>query len=181
MKSWLVGLLLVVGMLLGVAASDCGGGGDGSSGDDELSLEQYFEEVASIVEGLEERTSTLDQPLEPEFDSEAEQIEASRDAFATVLPVFQDFVDELDDLNPPAEVEDAHGELVAGFADLAGGVEDLVDQLEGIESASDFSDLLLAPDSAFGLAVGKLAGACLQLETIADDNGIDAAVLECEV
>ncbi len=179
MKSWLVGLLFVIGMLLSVAASACGGG-DGSGGD-ELSLEQYFEEVASIIESLEERTATLDQPLEREFDSEAEQIEASRDAFATVLPVFEDFVNDLDGLNPPVEVEDAHDELLAGLGDLVGGVEELIDQLEGIESASEFSDLLLAPDSAFGSAVGKLAAACLQLETIADDNGIDAAVLECEV
>ena len=71
--------------------------------------------------------------MEQEFDSEPEQIEAFRGTFAAVLPLFQDFVDDLDDLDPPAEVADAHGELVAGFADLMGDLEDLIDQLSEVD------------------------------------------------
>ncbi len=176
MKSWLSGSLLVAAMLLGAVMAACGGSGGGGGG--ELSLEQYFDRVGSIVEGLEERTATLDQPLEQEFDSEAEQIEALRDAFTSVRPVFRDFVDELDDLDPPAAVADAHSALVAGLTDLMGGLEDLIDQLAEVESASDFSELLFDPDSEFGSAIGQLAVACLQLQSIADDNDIDAN-LEC--
>ncbi len=173
MKPWCSGLLLVAGMLLGAVVAACGGGGGGGGGG-ELSLEQYFDQVGAIVEGLEERTATLDQPLEQEFDSEAEQIEAFRDAFTIVRPVFQDFVDDLDDLDPPAGVADAHGELVAGFANLMGGLEDLIDQLAEVESTAEFTELLLGPDSEFGSAIGQLAVACLQLQSIADDNAIDA-------
>ena len=147
MKSWCSGALLAAGMLLCAVAAACGGGGGGGG---ELSLEQYFDQVGSIVAGLEERTATLDQPLEQEFDSEAEQIEEFRGTFAAVLPLFQDFVDDLDDLDPPAEVADAHGELVAGFADLMGDLEDLIDQLSEVESMAEFSELLLGPDSGFG-------------------------------
>ena len=175
MKSWCSGALLAAVMLLGAVAAACGGGGGGG----ELSLEQYFDRVGSIVAGLEERTATLDQPLEQEFDSEAEQIEALRDAFTSVRPVFQDFVDDLDDLDPPAEVADAHGELVAGFGDLMGDLEDLIDQLSEVESMAEFSELLLGPDSGFASAIGQLAAVCLQLQSIADDNDIEADLLEC--
>ena len=116
--------------------------------------------------------------MEEEFDSEPEQIEAFRGTFAAVLPVFQDFIDDLDDLDPPAEVADAHGDLVAGFADLIGGLEDLVDQLAEVESTAEFTELLLGPDSGFASAIGQLAVACLQLQSIANDNDIDAN-LEC--
>ncbi len=175
MRSWLSGSLLVAAMLLGAVVAACGGSGGGGG---ELSLEQYFDRVGSIIEGLEERTATLDQPLEQEFDSEAEQIEAARDAFTSVLPVFQDFVDDLDDLDPPSEVADAHRELVAGFVNLLEGLEALIDQLAEVESAAEFTELLLGPDSGFGSAIGQLAVACLQLQSIADDNDVDAN-LEC--
>ena len=174
MKSWCSGALLAAVMLLGAVVAACGGGGGGG----ELSLEQYFDRVGSIVAGLEERTATLDQPLEQEFDSEAEQIEALRDAFTSVRPVFQDFVDDLDDLAPPSEVADAHRELVAGFAHLVEGLEALIDQLAEVESMAEFTELLLGPDSGFGLASGQLAAVCLQLQSIANDNDIDAN-LEC--
>ncbi len=175
MKSWLSSSLLVAGLLLGAIAVACGGG-DG--GDGELSLEQYFEQADAIIEGLQERTATLDQPLEQTFDSEEEQIEAFRVAFTTVIPIFRNFVDDLDEIDPPAEVANAHGELVAGFANLVEGVEGLIDQLGEIESLSEFSALLLDPDSGFGSAIVQLASACLQLQSIADDNDIDVD-LEC--
>ena len=176
MKSWLSSSLLVAGLLLCAVAAACGGGGGELSG--EHSLEQYFDEVDSIIEGLQERTATLDQPSEQDFDSEEEQIEAFRGAFTTALPIFRNFVDDLDELNPPAEVAAAHGELVRGFEDLVEAVEGLVDQLADVESASEFSDLLLDPDSGFGSAIGQLAAACLQLQSVANDNDIDVD-LEC--
>lgn len=177
MKSCLSRSLLIAGLLLGVAAAACGGGGDG--GAVELSLEQYFERVASLTADLEERTASLDQQLEQEFESDVAEIEAVRDAFATVLPIFGDFIDDLDELNPPEEVADLHGELVAGFADLVDGFEDLIDQLVNIESAAEFSALLFDPDSGFGSAIEQLEAVCLELQSIADDNGIEADLLDC--
>ena len=164
----------LAGIAIALLVAACGGGGNS-----ELTLEQYFDQVASIMESLEERTASLDQPLEQDFNSDAEQIEAFRDSFTTVIPFFQDFVADLDEIDPPAEIADAQDELVAGFAGLAGGLEDLIDQLEDVESSSELSDLLTAPDSAFGTAIGQLTIVCLKLLSIADDNDIDADVLEC--
>ena len=69
--------------------------------------------------------------------------------------------------------------VLAAFAGLVGGIEDFVDQIAEVESASEFSDLLLDPDSAFGSAIGQLTIVCLKLQTIAADNDIDADPLEC--
>ncbi len=162
------------GIVIALFVAACGGGGSG-----ELSLEQYFDRVASIVGDLEERTASLDQPLEQDFNSDAEQIEAFRNAFTTVIPFFRDFVDDLNEIDPPTVVADAHSELVAAFAGVAGGLEDFIDQLAEVETASEFSDLLFAPDSAFGSAIGQLTIACLKLQSTAADNDIDADPLEC--
>ncbi len=175
MKSLRFASLLVAGMLLAVAAAACGGGDGGG----ELSLEQYFDQVTSIIADLEERTASLDQQFEQEFESDVAEIEAVRDAFATVLPIFGDFIDDLDELNPPEQVADLHGELVAGFADLVDGFEDLIDQLVDVESAAEFSALLFDPDSGFGSAIVQLEAVCLELQSIADDNGIEADLLDC--
>ncbi len=180
MKPW--PSLLLIGMLLSIFAAAACGSGDGSSGGGgggaELSLEQYFDQVGSIIAGLEERAATLNQPLDQEFDSGADEIEAAREAFASVLPAFQEFIDDLDDLNPPDEAAGAHGDLVAGFNDLVGGLEDLIDQLVDIDSITEFSALLFDPDSSFGSAIGQLAAACLDLQGIADSNEIDVD-LDC--
>ena len=47
------------------------------------------------------------------------------------------------------------------------------------ESMAEFSELLLGPDSGFASAIGQLAAVCLQLQSIADDNDIEADLLEC--
>ncbi|MCH7698546.1 MAG: hypothetical protein IH865_06385 [Chloroflexi bacterium] len=44
---------------------------------------------------------------------------------------------------------------------------------------AEFSELLLGPDSGFASAIGQLAAVCLQLQSIADDNDIEADLLEC--
>ena len=174
MKSWLSSSLLVAGLLLATVAGACGGGGS------ELSLEQYFEQVDAIVAGLEQRTVVLGQALEESFDSEEEEIEAYRDNFTTVLPVYRDFGDDFDEMEPPAEVADAHGELVAGFASFLDGLETLIDQFAEVESASELSALLLDPDSELRSATGRFAAACLQLRSIADDNDIDVDLICAE-
>ncbi len=171
------GWLLVVAVLLTAVTAACG---SGDSGGGELSLEQYFDQVGSITGNLEERAEALDQPLEQEFDSEVEQVQAVRDAFTTVLPAFEDFINDLDALNPPPEAAAAHDELVAGFTNVVGGLENLIDQLAEVETAAEFSALLFDPGSGFESAIGQVTAACLQLQSIADDNGIDAGLLECD-
>ena len=166
MKHWRARSLLVAGLLMAAVAVACGGGDSGG----ELSVEQYFEQVGAIVEGLQDRTVTFEQPLEQEFDSEAEQIGAFRDAFSTAIPIFRAFVDDLGDIDAPPEVADAHGDLIAGIAGLVDGLEDLTDGLEGVKTLSEMQDLVI---SGFGSAIGQLAAACLQLQTIADENAID--------
>ena len=177
MKSWLSALLLVAGLLLATVAAAC----DGSGGDDgELSLEQYFEQVDTIVAGFRQSTAVIDQPPEQTLDSEEEQIKAYRHAWTTVLPIFREFVDDLDEVDPPEEVADAHGEMVAGFTYSVERFKDFMNQLAEVESAAEFSTISLGPDSELRSAIEQLAAACLQLRSIADDNDIDVDLLECE-
>ena len=171
MKLRLFALFLIAAALLALVAA-CGGGGG-----EELTLEEYFRRIQALSDEADERFEPLVEALNQEFDSEAEQIEATRDFFNADIPILRDFGDALDDLDPPAEVEDPHEEAVAGMAELVEFLQDFTDQFTDVESTSELEELLDAPE--LEAASGRFDQACFDLQDIADVNDIDAD-LECE-
>ncbi len=145
--------------------------------DDGLTLEEYFREVEALSNGADERFEPLVEALNQEFDSEAEQIEATRDFFNADIPILRDFGDALDDFDPPAEVEDPHEEAVAGIAELVEFLQDFTDRFADVESTSDLEELLDAPE--LEAASDRFDQACFDLQDIADANSIDVD-LTCE-
>ena len=166
MKPRLFILLFVAGLLaLGILAIACGDDGE------ELTLEEYFREVESLSDEADERVEPLVEALNQEFDSEAEQIEATRDYFNASIPILRDFGDSLDEVDPPAEVENPHEEAVAGIAELVEFLQDFTDRFADVESTSDLEELLDAPE--LEAASDRFDQACFDLQDIADVNDID--------
>lgn len=167
--------LFIAALLLavGAAGTACGGG----NGDGELTLEEYFLRFEGAQDEADERFEPLVEALNQEFDSEAEQIEATRDFINADIPILRDFVHAVDDLDPPAEVEDPHEEAVAGGAELVEFLQDFTDRFADVESTSELEELLDAPE--LEAASDRFDKACFALQDIADANGIDVD-LECE-
>ncbi len=173
MKSGLLAALsiVVVPLALGAVAVGCGGATK------ELTLEEYFERIEALSDEADERFEPLVEALDQEFESEADQIEATRVFFNADIPILRDFVDALDDLDPPTEVEEPHEEAVAGGVELVEFLQDFIDRFSDVESTSELEELLDAPD--LEAASGRFDRACLSLQDIADANGI-AVDLDCE-
>jgi len=149
----------------------CGDGGD------ELSLEEYFQRVLDIGDAAETRADTL----EEESQGLGEDLNATRDYFDGLEAIAREALSDLRDIDPPAEVRDAHDEFVAGVAATQAVWKDLSDRIRDLESPSEVQALLFAmsEDPAFSAAFERQGNACVQLQGIADENGIDVD-LECE-
>ncbi len=160
-------------------AAACGGG-------EELTLEEYFQRVEAASDDFQKGADALEQdsPSLDDFDSVDEVTEAMRDNLDASLLLFTEFADELEDIDPPAEVRDEHDELVVavnGLAEAFGDVdfEGLLSQLEAVESVSDVEELFgQLFGSEFIAALERMDNACSDLKVIASDNSFDLD-LEC--
>lgn len=171
--------ILAGGLALGFAACDDDGGSGG-----ELSLAEYFERLIDLDDEYEERGNELDEGFEDAFDDvdvgeegaiTDEQRDAMREVIGRGVSLLNDFADDLDDLNPPAEAEDAHQEYVEATRDFADRFDEIREDLDDVEDAGDFLGLIftLAGDAQ------DFADACTALEEFAADNNIKAD-LDCE-
>ena len=179
MKPRLIVPLLVAALLLvlGTIASACGGDGDG------LTLEEYFQRIDVLGSDLEDEIDRLGEEFDEaaeEAETEEEMIEPSRYSFNRLAALSGDFVSELESIDPPSEVEDAHNEIVAVQAEGLELLEGLNERAQRVESASDMEEVwaeFAGPE--FTDISDRNEQACFALEAIADDNGIDVD-LECE-
>ncbi len=162
-------IILALLLALGTTAAACGG--------DDLTLEEYFQRMETLDDAANERFEPLVEALDQEFESEADQVEATRAFFNADIPILRDFVDALDDLDPPTEVEDPHEEFVAAGRDQVDAFQDLTGRMTVVESISELEELLDDPE--LDAASDRFDKACFELQEIAADNGI-AFDLGCE-
>ncbi len=171
--SLFVGALLLV---LSTVAGACGGDG-------ELTLEEYFQRIDVLGNDFEDDTNRLSDEFgeaAQEVTTEEELIEPFRDFFDRLGALAEDFIADLESIDPPPEVEDAHNEIVAAQAEGLELLEELNERAQLVESISDMEDLSAEfAGPVFTDVSDRSEQACLGLQAIADDNGIDVD-LECE-
>jgi hypothetical protein len=154
---------VAVTVVVGVALGACS--------DDELTLEEYFQRIEEIDGETEDRYSELSE----EYAAGAE-LQQLRDFYPQVTGLYDDFVADLEAIEPPEQAASLHAEAVAAaraFRDVFGG---LSDDLEQAESSVEF---LALANAAVERANEQFLDVCLEMEALALANniGID---LECE-
>ena len=172
MKGFMVALACVLLLVFGAIAAACGPDGE------QLTLEEYFRRSQTLVDDQGKRSSPVETKLVENLESATsleEQVEASRAFFSFALSEIEEFIQNLRDLDPPAEVEDAHNQMADGFQEVAVFTENLIDQLNGVDSEAALTALFTDYVSVFE----PLEAPCRALEEIADDNGIEID-LDCE-
>ena len=155
-------------LALGTIAAACGGSNQ------ELTLEEYFLRFEELGDRTGEQLEALLAKLDEEPETEEERLAIFQDWFAASLQLQRDFLDDLDDINPPLEVEDAHRQLL----DTRGALMDTFADLFGdLESASELMAVFFAaPDGELVAARERNYQACSRLQEIADANGFDVSV-----
>jgi hypothetical protein len=114
---------IVVGALaLAFAAAAAGCGGDG--GGDQLTKEEYQQEVKKVGDTLSSSAGGLSSAF---GQSDPESLDQVADEIEKLQQAMEDAADDLDNLTPPDDAQSAHDKLVEGirgFADEIGGVAD---------------------------------------------------------
>ena len=164
-------LFVALLLTLGVIGTACGGGAS--------SLEEYFQEVEQLrgdVVGQSERLQDgFDRAINL-ADSEEATVQAFRDFFTDASAIFAEFVTDIDALEPPDAVADAHREAVEAFEDSQVAISNFSARLNQVESEAELDGLFETFDSE--PAFDRFEEACLALQEIADDNDI-AVDLDC--
>ena len=173
MKRRLFVPLLSAALLLafGTVAAACNGGGGG------LTLEEYFQRLETVSTEYEQRGDALNEGFAEEFSSEEEQIRETQDFWKEFLVLLGQFVNGLDDIDPPAEAEAAHEESVDAGTEMLKTFREFVDQVAEAESVSELAEAF--GDPGFEVSGDRFEQSCVKLQGIADDNGI-VVDLECE-
>jgi predicted outer membrane protein len=155
--------------------TDSGDGNGGNGSDASPELEDYFAEMDEIARRTDNRLDEISSELQnATFDSDAEEIAANRDGFQQSGEVIESALLDISDLDPPPEVETAHAEF---FDALNASLQILAAMFAAMEDISTSEELdataeQYTPD--LESAGADFDEACLALQGIADDNGINA-------
>jgi hypothetical protein len=167
----LAAALLVVGFV----SIGCGGGdGDGGEG---LTLQEYFQRLDGIFDDADGQFDALEEQCQPADSSAEAQNEAFRCFFDASFAVFDKSLDEIADVNPPAEVKDAHEEYLDSGAGVSRFIGEFLEGPKDNGSVTDLSAFLADPE--LEEASQRFDNACSGLQLIADENEIDVD-LGCE-
>lgn len=165
-------VLVVAGLVAGcLLLAACGG-------EEELDLDQYFQRFDHIGGTFDARIDTLME----ESRGVGQEIEGTRGFFDDFQAITKQALNDVNDIYPPAdagEARDAHDEFVAALAEVLAILEDISDRLADIESPSEVQALVEQLTPSFDAASERANDACLQLQGVADENGIEVD-LDCE-
>ena len=149
-----------------------------SSDSDPLTLEEYFAAVEAIDADVNSQFEALLADLPEDEDAFAD--EANLELFKDVLDGFPritgDWVDRAKDLDPPAEVEDAHNDLIDAGEALLVAHEERAEIMGDADTMAELETISREVDPSTRVAEAARDAACLALVDIAVANDIDVSI-----
>jgi hypothetical protein len=136
-----------------------------------LSLEEYFQ----LLDELDNEFSTASDSVDSQIEA-TEDLDEIRGLMDDQVANFDDFIDGLEDLEPPEEASEPHDEAIAGLSDFR---DELSAALDETDSATTIDELFAPFDDLDYSSLERATAACLALEQIGADNGITVD-LDCD-
>lgn len=153
---------VAAGVAVALTAAACGGGGS-----DSLTLEEYFDEI----EALDKRFNEDSDALDAAFNSD--DLDEIKGAFEDGAANVEEFVNELDSIDPPDEVQEAHDEAVSAGGELVTAFKAMSDDVQNVESVDDLVSLNTDDAAA---ASERFTAACFDIQQVATDNEIEVTL-----
>ena len=162
-------LIVVLLLAFGAVVAACGGGGG-----EPLTLEEYFQRLEELSNELDQGADALEPAVEGSPD---DQVEVFQEALNGFLPLLVDYVGGIKEMNPPEELKEPYSGFVARSDDVLEAVENLIDELENVESEAELNEVIAGFESSAPLA--PAGQACLALQRVFDERELDVD-LRCE-
>jgi len=170
-----VAALLVGLATFGVACKNGGGGG--------LSLEEYFQKLDNVQEQADATFATQEASAgEPSADASGEERATFlRDNVTSSADILRAAAADVNDLDPPDEVADAHSDLIAAVNDLVAAFDDMADSVPDTLTVAEMENAgtTFFNGAELNAADEQFVAACNALQAIAADNNITVD-LACE-
>lgn len=174
MRIFVIGAIVAISV--GAVSAGCSGGGGG-----ELTLAEYFAEYERIDNAAESRTEQLQNEYADVL-SATTLDEATRtglkEYFEKQVAARRAYLNGIGDLKPPDKATAAHDESVTAYEAVLAAFEPVVVDLETASTISDLDRIFSG--QALTDAIARADESCRTLQTLADDNDINAN-LECAV
>ena len=167
-------IAMLAGALAIFAVLAAGCGDDDSNA---LTLEEYFSRFEAIDAGVDQEIEALyaefpDDESDEEFFANEENFELLKGLFTGFPVVVQGLVDDLGDLNPPSEVEDAHTELLDAGRGLLQAFENANAGIDSAETIADLEAINQGAEIEIAPAEQRFDAACLAVVAVAEANDI---------
>lgn len=167
----LAAMLAAVGALLAAC---------GDSGGDSLTLEEYFTRFEAIDQTADQEIGMLyaDFPTvsDEELFSDEENLPLIKNLLQGFPEVLEDAVDEVDQLDPPSEVEEAHNDLIAAGRDLVMAHKSAASEIADVETIGEAEGLVMTVDGELTAGQERFDAACRALVAVGTDNGLTVNV-----
>jgi hypothetical protein len=149
-----------------------------SSDSDPLTLEEYVAEVEVIVADANSQFGELftDFPEGEDALADDANLELFKDLLDGFPRITSDWVDRAKDLDPPAEVEDAHNDLLDAGEALLVAHEERAEVMGDAETMAELETISREVDPITAVAEAARDAACLALVDIAVANDINVSI-----
>jgi hypothetical protein len=146
------------------------------SSDDELTLEELFEQGQAISDDFEVQIDEVYEELPDDGQETDENLEAEKAAYGEFATAYDELFDELETLNPPPEAEDAFDELLTAGREIVEYLEEFSGRVEEVESFDELVQLLDEGEAESDALQEAYTAACQSLQDIADANDVVADI-----
>lgn len=154
--------------------------GDDSGDDDNGDADPYYAAMEAIAIETDSALDEIGDTLTSASEDDPDYIEIVRDSFTEAGTILETALEDVSDLDPPSEAEDAHDtfleDLLTQTRNFANFSADLID----VSTIPELDALFGEYDAAFTEADTNFEASCLALQDVADEAGAGVD-LECDV
>ena len=138
-------------------------------------LEAYFAEFEQIALRTDDKLEQIGSDLQnATFASDAEEIAATQNGLQQSGETIERATLDISDLDPPPEAEDAHADFIEKLQAVLQLQARLLTDTEDVSTSAELDALVESYNTDLSDADAEFDSACVALQGIADDHGIDA-------
>jgi hypothetical protein len=164
-------LLLATAVFIGSCSSDS----------DTLTLDEYFVEFEAIDADVDSQLEALFStfPEDEEAFADEANLEVFKDLVVDFPRIFGDAINQLEDMDPPSEVNDAHDALIDAGETLTAAFDEGVEVIDDAETMAELETAMSQVEPTIDSAQAGFDAACLAVVDVAIANDIHVSIT-CE-